>query len=83
MRDDCGLAGSVGGIPRCPTQIPGRSHCVAAGGARLHHLDLAAHPGAGMLDRLTRPRVLRSNRLETVKDMLSALCCPQREEVMV
>jgi hypothetical protein len=56
---------------------------VAAGGARLHHLDLAAHPGAGMLDRLTRPRVLRSNRLETVKDMLSALCCPQREEVMV
>jgi hypothetical protein len=54
-----------------------------ARGARLHHLDLATHPGAGMLDRLTRPQVLRSKRLETVKDMLSALCCPQRKEMMV
>jgi hypothetical protein len=27
----------------------------AGGRARLHHLDLAAHPGAGMLDRLPWP----------------------------
>ena len=48
--------------------------------ASLHHLDLATHPGAGMLDRLTRARVLRLSRLEQVKDVLRARGSPKSEK---
>jgi|GEM_PF-6754497 len=74
VRDDRGLAGSVRGVPRCPTQVSGR--------ASLGHLDLATRPGTRLLDRLTRSRVLRLNRLEEVKDVLRAGCRPQGEEMM-
>src|SRR5665648_325785 len=51
--------------------------------ARLHHLDLATHPGAGMLDRLTRPWVLRLSQLEQVKNVLRARCRPKSQKLVI
>jgi hypothetical protein len=65
--DGPGLASSVRGMSCCPTQVSGRAHCMAARRASLGHLDLATHPGAGMLDRLTRPWIFRLSRLEEVR----------------
>ncbi|OLE23161.1 MAG: hypothetical protein AUG44_22865 [Actinobacteria bacterium 13_1_20CM_3_71_11] len=47
------LTGSVHGMPRCPTQVSGRAHGMAARRTSLHHRDLTTHPGAGVLDRFT------------------------------
>src|SRR6266704_4791132 len=72
-RDVCdgrGLAGGVGGMPCCPTQVSGRGVCVASRIASLGHRDLAARPRADLLDRLTRSRVFRLSRLEEVEDVL-------------
>ncbi len=55
VRDDPGLAGSIRGMPCCPAQVSGRAHCMAARRPSLSHCGLATHPGAGLLDRLTRP----------------------------
>jgi hypothetical protein len=52
---------------------------MAARRARLHHLDLAANPGAGMLDGLTRSRILRVSGFEQVQDVLSACGRPKSE----
>src|SRR5919202_287785 len=65
--DGRGLAGSVRGMPCCPTQVSGRGVCMAGRCASLGHRDLATHPGAGLLDRLARPQVGRSRRLEEVQ----------------
>src|SRR5437016_7163836 len=81
--DGPGLASSVRGMPRCPTQVSGRAHCMAARRASLGHLHLATHPGAGMLDRLTRSWVLRLSRLEEVKDVLCARRRPKSEEMVI
>lgn len=81
--DDCGLAGGVSGMPCCATQVSSRAHCMAARRAGLHHLDLATYPGAGMLDRLARPWILRLSRLEEIKDVLGASCRPQGEEMVI
>src|SRR5439155_2858710 len=81
--DGRGLAGSLGGMPCCPTQVSGRGHCVAGRIASLGHLDLAAHPRANLLDRLTRSWVQRLCRLEEVEDMLRARCRPQREQLVI
>src|SRR5256886_15127370 len=81
-RDVCdgrGLAGSVGGVPCCPTQVSGRGVCVAGRIAGLGHRDLAAHPRADPLDRPTRSRVQRLCRLEEVEDVLRARCRPEGE----
>ena len=87
VRGDVGdnrrLAGSERGIPCCPTQVSGRAHCVATRRASLGHPDLATHPGAGLLNRMTRSRVLRLGRLEEVKDVLRARCRPEREEMVI
>jgi hypothetical protein len=56
---------------------------MAARRASLGHLDLATDPGAGILDRLTRPWVLRLSRLEEVKDVLGARCRPKSEEMVI
>ncbi len=72
VSDGRGLAGSVRGMPRCPSQISGRPHCVAGRRAGLGHRDLAARPCSSELDRATRSRVLGLNRLEEVKDVLRA-----------
>ncbi len=54
-----------------------------AAGTSAGHRDLATHPGAGLLDRLTRPWVFRPSRLEEVKDVLRARCRPQGEELVI
>src|SRR5450631_2073767 len=59
VRDGPGLASSVRGMPCCPPQVSGRGHRMAGCRAGLGHLDLATHPGASMLDRLTWSWVLR------------------------
>lgn len=66
------LTGSVRGMPCCPTQVSSRGVCMTSRRARLGHRDLATHPGAGVLDRLTWSRVRRLSRLEEVKDVLRA-----------
>ncbi|KUH80791.1 hypothetical protein AU186_08410 [Mycobacterium sp. GA-1999] len=53
------LASCVCGVPCCPLLVSRRSHGMTSCRARLHHLDLAPHPGAGMLDGLTRSWILR------------------------
>jgi hypothetical protein len=83
VRDDPGLSGGIRGMPRCATQVSGRAHCVAARRAGLHHLDLATHPGAGMLDRLARPCVLGLSRLEEVEDVFRASRRPEGEEMVI
>jgi hypothetical protein len=81
--DDRRLAGSVGGMACRPTQVAGRSHCLAARRASLGHRDLATCPGAGLLNRLTRSPVLRPNRLEPVQDVRGARCRPQGQELVI
>ena len=83
MCDGRGLAGRVRGVPCCPAQVSGRGVCMAGRRASLGHRDLATHPGAGLLDRVARSGALRPSRLEAVKDVLRARCCPQGEEVVV
>src|SRR5262249_44388393 len=83
VRDGPGLASSVRGMPCRPTQVPGRGHGMAGRRARLGHRDLAAHPGAGLPDRLTRSQVLRLSRLEEVKDVLRARGRPKSEEPVI
>jgi hypothetical protein len=85
-RDVCdgrGLAGSVRGMPCCPAQVSRRGVCVAGRIPSLGHRDLAAHPRADLLDRLTWSRVLRLSRLEEVEDVLGARCRPQGEELVI
>src|SRR5207245_5501003 len=67
----------------CPTQGAGRFNRMATRRASLGHRDLAANPGAGLLNRLTRSRVLRPSRLEPVEDVLRARCRPQGEELVI
>jgi hypothetical protein len=81
--DGPGLAGSVSGMPCCPTQVSGRAHCMTARRASLGHLDLATHPGARMLDRLARSWILRPSQLEEVENVLCARGCPQSEQLVV
>jgi hypothetical protein len=81
--DDPGLASSVRGIPRCPTQVSGRAHCMAARRASLHHPHLTPRPSAGVLDRLTWSLVVWLSRLEQVKDVLRARRRPKGEEMVI
>ena len=81
--DDRRLAGSVGGMARWPTQVSGRRHGMATRRASLGHRDLATRPGAGLLDGLTRSRVVRPNQFEPVEDVLGARCRPQGEEMVI
>src|SRR5256714_3413889 len=59
--DDRRLAGSVGGMACWPTQVSGRGHGMATRRASLGHRDLATRPRPGVLDCLTRLRIVRSN----------------------
>nr|WP_198543347.1 hypothetical protein [Pseudofrankia sp. BMG5.36] len=54
VRDGPSLTRGVCGMPGGPSQVSGRAHGMTARRASLHHRHLAAHPSAGMLDRLTR-----------------------------
>src|SRR6266513_507917 len=51
--------------------------------ASVGHFDLAARPGAGLLNRPTRSLVLRPSRLEPVEDVLRARRRPQGEELVI
>jgi hypothetical protein len=64
MGDGPGLASSICGMPCRTPQVSGRAHRVASRCASFHHLDLATHPGAGMLDRLTWASIPGLSRLE-------------------
>ena len=81
--DGRGLTGSVRGMPCGSTQLSGRGVCVAGRISSPGHRDLATHPRADLLDRLTRSRVLGLSRLEEVKDVLRARCRPQGEELVI
>src|SRR4029077_14391553 len=83
VRDDRRLAGSKRGMACCPTQVSGRGHCMATRRASLGHRDLASHPRADLLDRLTRSRVQRPSRLEEVEDVLRARCRPQGKQLVI
>ncbi len=83
VRNGPGLARSVGGMSGCSTQVSGRAHCMAAGRTSLGHRDLATHPSAGMLDRLTRSWVVWLSQLEKVKNVLCARCRPKSEEMVI
>src|SRR3954453_22956671 len=52
-------------------------------GSSLAHLDLAPYPSADLLDLLTRGSGVRLSRLEEVKDVLGARCCPESEKMMI
>jgi hypothetical protein len=68
MRSNVGnqrrLSGRIRSIPFCPTQVSGRGVSMTARRASLGHRNLATHPGVGLFNGMTRPRVLRSYRLE-------------------
>jgi len=66
-----------------PHEASGRAHGMAAGRAGPGHRHLAAHPSAGMLDRLTRSRVQGLSRLEKVENVLGACCRPKSEEMVI
>jgi hypothetical protein len=83
MGNGRGVARGVRGVPCSPTQVPGCTHRVAPGCTRFHHLDLATHPGARMLDRMTRSWVPGSNRLEEAQDVLRAGGSPESEELVI
>src|SRR5256885_355477 len=78
-----GLTGSVSGVPCCSTQVSSRGVCMTGRRASLGHGDLTARPCAGLLDRLTRSRILRLSRLEEVEDVLRTRCRPQGQEQMI
>ena len=81
--DGRGLARSVRGKPRRPSQISGRAHCLPTRRASLHHLDFATHPRPSMLYRLARSRVVGASRLEAIEDVLRTGCRPQGQEPVV
>jgi hypothetical protein len=83
VRNSPSLACSVGGMPGSPTQISRRAHSMTARRTSLHHLHLATHPSASMLDRLTRSWVLWLSRLKKVKNVLRARCRPKSDEMMI
>jgi hypothetical protein len=66
-----------------PTQGSGRGDGMATRRASLGHRDLATGPGAGLLDSLTRSRVVGPNPFEPVEDVLGARCRPQGEEMVI
>ncbi|MBF6605921.1 MAG: AbrB/MazE/SpoVT family DNA-binding domain-containing protein [Chloroflexi bacterium] len=78
-----GLAGSVGGMPCCPTQVSGSSVCMAGRRAGLCPRDPTPRPGPPEVDRPTWTVVLRPCLLEVVQHMLRAISRPPREKTMI
>jgi hypothetical protein len=72
VRHSASLARRVRSVTCRPSLVSRGSHGVAARRARLHHRDLAANPGAGMLDGLTRSRIPRVSGFEQVQNVLGA-----------
>ena len=78
-----GLAGSVRGMPCCPTQVSGRGVCMAGRRAGLSPRDLTPRPGTPEVDRPTWTVVLRPCLLEVVQHVLRAVSRPHREKTMI
>ncbi len=78
-----GLAGSVRGMPCCPTQVSGRGVCMAARRAGLSPRDLTPRPGTPEVDRPTWTVVLRPCLLELVQHVLRAVSRPDCEKTMI
>jgi hypothetical protein len=78
-----GLAGSVRGVPCCPTQPSCRSLGMAGRRAGLPPRDLTPRPGTPKVDRPTWTIVLRPLLLEVVQDVLRAVSRPHREKTMI
>jgi hypothetical protein len=78
-----GLAGSVRGMPCCPTQVSGRGVCMAGRRAGFAPRDLTPRPGTPEVDRQTWTVVLRPGLLEVVQDVLRAVSRPHREKTMI
>jgi hypothetical protein len=78
-----GLAGSVRGMPCCPTQVSGRGVCMAGRRAGLSPRDLTSRPGSPEVDRSTWTLVLRPRLLEVVQHVLRAVGRPHREKTMI
>ena len=78
-----GLAGSVRGMPGCPTQVSGRGVCMACRRAGLGPRDLTPRPGTPKVDRPTWTAVLRLCALEEVQHVLRAVSRPHREKTMI
>ena len=78
-----GLAGSVRGMPCCPTQISGRSVCMAGRCAGLLPRDLAPRPGAPEVDCPTWSRVLGPCLLEVGQHVLRAVSRPDCKKAVI
>ena len=78
-----GLAGSVGGMPCCPTQVSGRGVCMAGRRAGLSPRDLTPRPGTPEVDRPTGTVILRPCLLEVVQRVLRAVSRPDRQKAVI
>ena len=78
-----GLAGSVRGMPCCPTQVSGRGVGMAGRRAGLCPRDLTPRPGTPEVDRPTWTVVVRPCLLEVVQHVLRAVRRPHREKTMI
>jgi hypothetical protein len=76
-----GLAGSVRGMPGCPTQVSGNGACMAA--AVRACVQVISFPGAPEVDRPARTIVLRPCLLEVVQHVLRAVSRLHREKTMI
>jgi len=83
VRHRCGLSSSKCGVPSGSAQRSCRSLGMTSRIAGLRHLDLAACPCPGLLERPARPRVERLRRFEQVQDVFCTRCGPQGEQLMV
>ena len=78
-----GLAGSVRGMPCCPTQLSGRGVRMAGRRAGLSPRDLTPRPGTPEVDCPTWTVVLRPCPLEVVQHVLRAVGRPHREKTVI
>ena len=78
-----GLAGSVRGMPCCPTEVSGRGVGMAGRRAGLSPRDLTPRPGTPEVDCPTWTVVLRPCPLEVVQHVLRAVGRPHREKTVI
>ena len=78
-----GLAGSVRGMPCCPTQVSGRGVCMAGRRAGLSPRDLTPRPGTPEVDRPTWTFVLRPHLLEVMQHVLRAVSRPDCQKAVI
>jgi len=83
MRDDGRLRRRVRREPRSTSQLPRSAIGVTAGSASVHHRHLATHPGTHLLDRMSRSRIVRPNRLEAIEYVLRARRGPESKQAMI